>query len=163
MSVYQKIISLLEENNIPYQARTHEPTLTSADSARVRGESMSTGAKAIVLKVQNDFCLFVLPANQKVDSNSVKQYFKDQGKRVRKIRFASSEELLEQTGLVSGSVPPFGYPILEYPLFVDPALLKNTTISFNAGALTKSITISTLDYEKVAGATFFDFGILPSS
>ena len=80
MSVYQKIVELLEENNIPYQTRTHEPTLTSIDSANARGEALSTGAKAIVLKVQNDFCLFVLPANQKVDSNSVKQYFKDQGK-----------------------------------------------------------------------------------
>ncbi len=162
MTIYQQIIDLLEANNIPYKARTHEVTLTSADSARVRGESMSTGAKAIVMKVQNDFCLLVLPANQKVDSNRVKQYFKDQGKRVRKIRFASSEELLEHTGLVSGSVPPFGYPILEYPLFVDPALLKNESISFNAGSLTNSITISTVDYEKVAGATFFDFGLLPS-
>ena len=111
MSIYQTIINLLEDNNISYQARTHEPTLTSKDSAKARGEELSTGAKAIVMKVQNDFCLLVLPANQKVDSNKVKQYFKDQGKRVKKIRFASSEELLEQTGLVSGSVPPFGHPI----------------------------------------------------
>ena len=162
MTIYQQIIDLLETNNIPYKARTHEATLTSADSARVRGESMSTGAKAIVMKVQNDFCLFVLPANQKVDSNSVKQYFKDQGKRVRKIRFATKEELFELTGLVSGSVPPFGKPILEFPLFVDPTLLKNESISFNAGSLTKSITINTVDYEKIAGVTFFDFGILPS-
>lgn len=162
MSIYQTIINLLEDNNIPYQTRTHEPTLTSKDSAKARGEELSTGAKAIVMKVQNDFCLLVLPANQKVDSNKVKQYFKDQGKRVRKIRFASSEELLEQTGLVSGSVPPFGFPILEYPLFVDSTLLKNESISFNAGSLTKSISINTVDYEKIAGATFFDFGILPS-
>ena len=162
MSIYQTIINLLEDNNISYQTRTHEPTLTSKDSAKARGEELSTGAKAIVMKVQNDFCLLVLPANQKVDSNKVKQYFKDQGKRVRKIRFASSEELLEQTGLVSGSVPPFGHPILAYPLFVDPTLLKNESISFNAGSLTKSLTISTVDYEKVADVTFFDFGIVSS-
>jgi len=51
------------------------------------------------------------------------------------LRFASREELLELTGLVPGSVPPFGRPILPFPLYVDTGIAANDRIAFNAGSL----------------------------
>jgi len=54
---------------------------------------------------------------------------------VKKIRFASTEELLQLTGLVPGSIPPFGYPLLPFELFVDASILANEKIAFNAGSL----------------------------
>ena len=156
MSVLQNILDLLDQHEITYQKTHHEATLTSEDSARVRGEDLSSGAKAIVYKVQDEFYLFVLAADRRLDPKKIKAYFKSLGKRVKKTRFANREELMTQTGLVPGSVPPFGKPILPYDLYVDRSLLANTRISFNAGSLTDSIKMSLEDYVSVNGGELVD-------
>ena len=66
------------------------------------------------------------------------------------MRFATSEELLELTGLVPGSVPPFGRPLLDLELLADVSVLRHPRIAFNAGALTESIIMSTADWMAVA-------------
>jgi len=155
--VFDKIQLFLEEQGVQFEKKEHEATLTSEDSARIRGDKLSQGAKAIVYKVQDEFYLFVLAADEKLDPKKIKQYFKDKGKKVKKTRFASVDELKEMTGLVPGSVPPFGKPMLDFELFVDPSLLVNKTISFNAGSLTKSIAMALDDYISVSNAIIFQF------
>lgn len=149
----------MSEEDVAFEEKEHEMTLTSEESARIRGDKLSEGAKAILYKVQDTFYLFVLAADERLDTKKIKQYFKDKGMKAKKTRFASSEELLELTGLVPGSVPPFGNPILGFELFVDPSLLANEYISFNAGSLTQSIRMTLEDYMKVNGATIFNFTI----
>ena len=155
--VFQKVLDFLNERSIDFQVRHHEPTPTSEDSARVRGELLSSGAKAIVYKVQDEFCLFVFAADQKMDTKKIKVYFKSQGRRAKKTRFATIEELDSLTGLIPGSVPPFGRPILPFELFVDPSLLQNEKISFNAGSLEDSVTMGLEDYMKISDAKVFEF------
>ena len=144
-NVLQAIRSLLTGAEIPFREVHHEPTLTSEDSARVRGEELRFGGKALLVKGDGEFRLFVLPADRKVDSSEIRRTLK-----LRKLRFASGEELLDLTGLVPGSVPPFGEPILPFALFVDSAIPANERIAFNAGSLTDSIIMSVEDYLKVA-------------
>ena len=157
MVVFNKICQFLKDQNINYTHKEHDITLTSEESARVRGDALSSGAKAILYKVQDQFYLFVFAADQKLDTKLIKQYFKDQGMKAKKTRFASAEELKEMTELVPGSVPPFGRPILDFDLFVDPSLQKNKMIAFNAGSLTNSLSMSLDDYMKVSQAAVFDF------
>jgi prolyl-tRNA editing enzyme YbaK/EbsC (Cys-tRNA(Pro) deacylase) len=66
----------------------HEPTRTSEDSARARSEELRVGGKALLIKVDNSFRLFVLSADRKPDNVAIKQYF-----GARKTRFATPEEL----------------------------------------------------------------------
>ena len=155
--VFRQIIELLSKQNIEFLQRQHEPTPTSADSARVRGESISSGAKAIVYKIQDEFYLFVMAADRTLDTKKIRTYFKDQGRRAKKTRFASIEELKTITGLPPGAVPPFGRPILDLDLFVDHSLLKNTKISFNAGSLQHSVTMQLEDYISLANPIIFEF------
>ena len=157
MKVFHSITALLDDHNIEYVHTHHEATPTSEDSARVRGDKLSMGAKAIVYKIQDSYCLFVFAANQRMDPKRIKTYCKEQGKRAKKTRFASPEELMELTGLVSGSVPPFGKPIFDFDLYVDPSLLENEFISFNAGSLTDSLKMSLADYLEIAKPVVFPF------
>ena len=87
-----------------------------------------------------------------MDSSKIREYF-----QAKKLRFASQEELLEITGLVPGSVPPFGVPITNLELYVDSSIAKNRRIAFNAGSLTDSITMKVKDYMKIAAPIVFDF------
>lgn len=92
------------------------------------------------------------PSGKRIDSQKIKTHF-----NAKKLRFASADELLQLTGLVPGSVPPFGKPILPFDLYVDTSIVHNTKIAFNAGSLTDSIIMATRDYLQVANAETFEF------
>lgn len=157
MKFYNKITTWLTDQDVSFQTLHHPPTYTSEQSAEYRGEALSVGAKAIVYKIEKTFYLFVMPADRKLDTKKIKQYFKDNGLKAKKTRFAKPDELLELTGLVPGSVPPFGRPILDIELFIDEAILQNEKVAFNAGSLTDSVIMKREDYLKVANGNLISF------
>ena len=73
------------------------------------------------------------------------------------LKIPSCEELLEKTGLIPGAVPPFGTPLLDFPLFVDQSIVANERIAFNAGSLTDSVIMKVEDYLKIAPHQVLDF------
>lgn len=148
MDVYSKIIELLQKNDIEFKSIEHEATHTSEESARIRGEDLSIGGKAILMKCDDVFNLFVISASKKLDSKRIRENLK-----CKKCRFATKEELSELTnGLVPGSVPPFGRPIFNFDLFVDESISSNDKIAFNAGSLCKSIIMKSRDYLLISNA-----------
>ena len=157
-TVLDQIRRLLRESGISFRELHHEPTRTSEDSARVRGEDLRIGGKALLMKVGKQFRVFVLSASLRVDSQAIRGHF-----GTRKTRFARPDELQELTGLVPGSVPPFGRPILPFDLFVDTSITANGRIAFNAGSLTDSIFLRVEDYLKVASPEVFSFGLSPDA
>ena len=152
--ILDAIRSLLDAHGAAYREVHHEPTYTSEQSAAARGESVRVGGKALLLKVGDDFRLFVLSAALKLDSGAVRKHL-----GVRTSRFATREELLKLAGLVPGSVPPFGEPILPFALYVDESIADNEKIAFNAGSLTDSIIMPTEDYLRIAGPTVAQFAL----
>ena len=149
-----RIRELLTTGGVDFREVHHEVTPTSEDSARARGEDLSTGGKALLMKVGTEFRLFVLPANLRADSGTIRRQL-----GVKKMRFATADELRELTGLVPGSVPPFGRPILPFDLYVEQRIRDNERIAFNAGSLTDSIIMSVPDYLSLAQPTdVFAFG-----
>ena len=148
-TVLDRLRDFLAGQGIPFREIQHAATFTSEESARARGEELRVGGKALVVKMDQTFRLFVLPADRRFDSSRARKKFK-----AKKIRFASKEELWEQTGLVPGSIPPFGDPILPFELFADEALRENDRIAFNAGSLTTSFVLAMEDYLRAAHPTF---------
>ncbi len=149
-----KIRDWLRAEGVQFREVSHEPTRTSEESAKARGEELRVGGKALLIKVDAEFRLFVLSADRKLDSSAIRAHFS-----AKKTRFASPEELMELTGLVPGSVPPFGPPILPFPLYVDPSVLENDRVAFNAAALTDSIIMGIDDYRRVASPEVFTFAV----
>lgn len=144
-AVLERIRGLLAEAGVEFREVHHEPTFTSEESAAARGEEVRIGGKALLLKVGDEFGLFVMSAARKLDSGKLRKHF-----GVRKSRFASREELAEMTGLVPGSVPPFGDPVLRFRLYADESVLANDKIAFNAGSLTDSVVMQTEDWRRIA-------------
>ena len=140
-----KLREWLTDQGVSFRLVHHQPTYTSEESACARGEELRVGGKALVMRVGDEPALFVLPADRKVDSGAIRRELK-----IGKLRFATPEELAELTGLVPGSVPPFGRPILPMTLYLDTAVGENDRIAFNAGSLTDSMILSMPDYLRVA-------------
>jgi len=152
-STLETIRHHLDTAGIVFREVHHEPTRTSEESAAARGEPLSVGAKALLLRTDDVFRLFVLPADRKLDSNAIRRYL-----GVRKTRFASVEELGQLVGLVPGAVPPFGEPILPFELYADDSVgVEHDRVAFNAGSLTDSIIMAASDWAAIARPTRFRF------
>lgn len=156
--VAERLRELMLASAVPFREINHPPTLTSKDSARERGEPLAIGGKALLLKLDDGFGLFVLGADRRLDSATLRDTL-----GARRSRFATPEELWEQTGLVPGSVPPFGEPLLPYPLYADDSIVSQPRIAFNAGLLTRSMTLAIDDWLTVAKPTRLSFAAATSA
>jgi prolyl-tRNA editing enzyme YbaK/EbsC (Cys-tRNA(Pro) deacylase) len=140
MSAFSRLKSFLDENNISYEYKEHEEVRTSEEAAKARGEDIKIGAKAMILKADDRFIMFVLSAAKKIDSRRVKEML-----GVKSLRFATPEEVEKLTGCIPGGVPPFAN-IFGLDLIVDRTIPQNEFMAFNAGERTKSLKLKTKDY-----------------
>src|SRR5688572_13873603 len=100
---FEKIIQLLDSNNIQYRLVEHQPVFTSEEAAKVRGFELKQGAKSLILKSPDGFVMAVVPGNKKLDSKKLKKIL-----GVKDIRFATAEEVKQVAGVEIGAVYPFG-------------------------------------------------------
>lgn len=133
MNLYEQICGRLHKLGIVFRTIEHEPVTTSAQAAAVRGVDLSTGAKALLVKSGAAYVVFVVQGDRQLDWKAAKRAL-----RSKSARFATADEMLESTGLVKGSLPPFGN-LLGLPVYVDSALADQDLIRFNAGSLTHSV------------------------
>ena len=150
--VRDALLALLDESDVPFRHVRHGPTRTSEESAAARGEPLAIGGKTLLLKVDDRFELFVLSAARRMVSSRARRSV-----GARRSRFATETELLELTGLVPGTVPPFGEPLLPFPLNADRSVLANDRIAFNAACPDESIVMATADWQRIAHPTVRDY------
>ncbi len=141
--VHSRLCHELDQAGVEYQITRHEAVTTSEQAARVRGVSAATGAKALVVKLDDEFALAVLPGDRRMDWKRLQR-----AAGARRGRLATDGELLELTGLTKGSVPPFG-SLFGLRTIVDPALLAQPSINFNAGSHTISVSMAGGDYVRI--------------
>jgi Ala-tRNA(Pro) deacylase len=139
-TVFERLQDWLTHSSIPFAVLHHEAVFTSEQAAAVRGTSLASGAKALIVKGGDRFLLLVLPADRKLDSRKARDVL-----GVKALRFATREEVLELTGLQPGSIPPFG-SLFQLPTYCDPALADNASINFNAGDHTISVQMAYGDF-----------------
>jgi Ala-tRNA(Pro) deacylase len=90
------------------------------------------------------YVLGVIPGDARVDLNAVKALLGG-----TYVSFASADIAERLAGSVAGTILPFAFhPDLE--LIVDPSLLENDKLFFNAARLDRSLVLKTSDYVKLA-------------
>ena len=151
LEAVEKLLSL---HKINYKKTSHKPTKTSEESAEVRGVTLASGAKAMLVKQEKDslFILLVLSAAKKISWKSIRQII-----GTKKLSLASPEEVKKLTKCIPGAVPPFG-SIWGVKTYVDKSLfIQGPTINFNAGLRTTSISMEGEDYKKVENPIIDEF------
>ncbi len=139
-SVFERVQEKLQQAGVAFQVLRHAPVYTSEEAAAIRGTPLASGAKALVVKAGESFCLLVVPADRKLDSKKARSAL-----GVKALRFATREEVEQMTGLQPGSIPPFG-SLFGLPTSFDPALAENPTINFNAGDHSISVSMTCAEY-----------------
>ncbi len=148
--VTTQIVNLLKINEVWFETFEHEPVRTSEEAAKIRnGYTIHQGAKALIVRVKisnvnKKFMMLVFPGDARFDTSKVKQLF-----TAKDVRFATEEEVLKLTnGIQPGGVPPFGN-LFNLEVVVDPSLLQNEKIVFNAGDRSFSIGMKSADYKMI--------------
>lgn len=138
--IFLRLEECLKSQGISFKILDHPPVYTSAEAAAVRGVALHSGAKALIVKVETQFVMIVLPADFSLNTKAVKQAM-----NCKNLRFANAEEVLSLTDLKPGSIPPFG-SLFNLPTYCDNRLGENLSINFNAGMHSRSINLAYADY-----------------
>ena len=140
----KKLKTYLDDNNIKYVSIIHSQAYTAqqtAESAHIPGKEM---AKTVMVKVDNDLAMLVLPASEKADLDLVKGAI-----NADSVQLASEGEFKDLfPNCEIGAMPPFGN-LYGMPVYVEESLSRDKNIAFNAGSHTELIKLSYNDYERL--------------
>lgn len=142
---YSRLIAFLDQHNAQYRLIDHAPEGRTEIVSPMRGNALAQAAKCIVLMVKigkrvTRYILGVVPGDARIDLNAIKALMDG-----TYVSFASPDIAGRLAGSVPGTILPFSFnPELE--LIVDPALLANDEIYFNAARLDRSMALKTSDY-----------------
>lgn len=152
MTLHEKIIELLTQNNIEFKESHHEYVRTSEEAAKVRGNKPEQGAKALVFWADSEPIQIVIQGNQRVDKDKFKEAF-----GFSKLKMVSAEELKEISGVEPGAVPPFG-SLFTPPIRVFSNVGFGDIIEFNAGDHRISIQMKYKDWLDLVNPLIADYG-----
>ena len=146
---YTQLIAFLDRQGAQYRLIDYAPEGRTDIVSPMRGNALSQAAKCIVLMVKigkktTKYVLAVVPGDVRVDLNAVKALMKG-----TYVSFASPDIAERLAGSVAGTVLPFSFNP-EVELVVDPSLLENDELYFNAARLDRSMVLRTSDYAALA-------------
>ena len=147
--IHEQLRALLDNEGAVYRVIEHEPEGRTEVIAKIRGNRIGQSVKSMTLQVrltrrENIYCLANVPGDCRVDFDGVKNHF-----NADSVAFAAREKAEALTGCVIGAIPPFSFND-QLPALVDPLVLENEEIVFNAGRLDRSIMMRLEDYIRIA-------------
>lgn len=140
----KKLKEFLDSNNVEYITINHSMAFTAQRIAAVSHIPGKELAKTVMIKIDGNMAMAVLPASYKVDFNLLKE-----------VSGAKTVELATETefkGLFPecelGGMPPFGN-LYNMEVYVAQSLTEDEEIAFNAGSHTELIRMNYKDYVRL--------------
>ena len=152
MYTLTRLKDYLDKEKIPYQHDVHRTAYTAQEVASEEHISGKLVAKTVIIKVDDQFAMAVLPATEHVDLFALKVAL-----GAREVRLATEFEF---TGLFPdcdvGAMPPFGN-LYGLKTYVADALAEDDTIAFNAGTHTELIRMPYGDFARLVNPMVLEF------
>lgn len=138
----QKLKTYLDENNVKYVSIKHSNAYTSQEIASTAHVSGKEFAKTVIIKIDENMAMAVLPASYEVDFQILNKVFKP-----HKVALANEAEFKYHfPDCEVGAMPPFGN-LYDMEVYVDELISTNKKIAFNAGTHTEIIKMDYEDFE----------------
>lgn len=152
--VVQKLKEFLDAQKVKYVVVSHSPAYTAQDVAAVAHIPGKEMAKTVMVKIDGEMGLVVLPASMKVDFGRLLD-----ATGAQEVELAKEKEFKHLfPGCAVGAEPPFGN-LFGLRTFVAEELTEDDFIAFNAGSLTDVIKMSYADYERLVQPRVLPFRI----
>lgn len=150
----QKLKEYLDSQQIKYVAITHSTAYTAQEIAAVTHTKGKELAKTVILKLDGNLAMAVLPASRQVDFKELKN-----ASGARDVALATEAEFRDKfPGCETGAMPPFGN-LYDLPVWVDESLTHDKEIAFNAGTHRELIRLAYEDFARVARPKLAPFAV----
>lgn len=141
----ERLTTYLDENGKKYVVVKHAKAYTAqevAASAHIPGKEM---VKTVIVKVDGDMKMVVLPSTHNVDFDAIKK-----ATGAGAVELASEDEFESMfPDCELGAMPPFGH-FYDMETLVAEVLTEDTEIAFNAGTHKELVKMGYKDYEELA-------------
>ena len=166
----KKLKEFLDSNKVKYVTMSHSPAYTAQEIAAMAHIPGKELAKTVIVKVDGEMAMAVLPASYKVDFKLLKKAAKakkvelaglllKKAAKAKKVELAGEKEFKDLFPECEvGAMPPFGN-LYDMNVFVAESLAEGKEIAFNAGSHTELIKMSYADFEKLAEPTVLKYSI----
>src|SRR5688500_17246277 len=145
--------SFLDEKGFRYQWSMH-PDVYSAQALAAREHVPGHQVvKPVLINADGEFVLCALPASHKIDLEELR---KELG--ATEMRLADEDDLSEICADCElGAEPPIGW-MFGLPTLIDESLFDDRRVTFQAGTHREAVTMSFLDYYRLAQPVVGHFG-----
>ena len=140
----KKLEKFLKENKVKHELIKHKIVYTAYDKTKTLRVPDKIVGKTLVLKIDRDLAIGLIPANKNLDKNKFKKIAK-----TKKIDFVSERIMKNKLrGVKVGATPPFGV-LWGLPTFVERTLFSQPKIIINSGEWNISIKINPVTLRKL--------------
>ena len=140
----RRLREFLDDQGVKYVTIGHSPAFTAqeiAATAHIPGKEM---AKTVMVKIDGEMAMAVLPANTPVDFDLLKS-----ATGAEHVDLATETEFSDLfPGCEVGAMPPFGN-LYGMAVCVDEHLAKDEAIAFNAGSHKELVKLAYADFERL--------------
>lgn len=155
-TVSNRLKSFLSERAVAYETIHHHPRYTAQQIAADTHTPGREFAKTVILRVDGDWAMAVLPAHHLVDCEKLCQAL-----GAKEVRLSSEDEIRDLIRehcpeCELGAVPPFGN-LYGLPVYISAAMTADERITFNAGTHEDVIRMGYSDFEKLVQPRVIDF------
>jgi prolyl-tRNA editing enzyme YbaK/EbsC (Cys-tRNA(Pro) deacylase) len=158
MAIPKKLLNFLEKSKYKYELIEHKTTYTAYDTARttqkqekkVKPEEI---AKALVIKIDRDYALALVPANKRLDKKKILKII-NAARKKNKEKFCKSIDLAKEAWMKKnipgkvGATSPF-QELLKISIYIDAILTRQKNIYVGSGEYEYSIKLSGNQYMKL--------------
>jgi len=128
MPIPKKLINFLDKSKVKYEILKHKTVFTAFDKAKTLRVKENIIGKTLVVKMDKNYALVLVPANKNLDKDKLRKTAK--AKSIDFVKEAWIKKNIK--GAKIGAVPPFG-SLWKLPTFVDKSLLLQPKIIVNSG------------------------------
>lgn len=158
MECKARLLKYLVEQGVDVELHEHEEAFTAqrvAARAHIEGWAF---AKVVMVLVDGDLQMLVLPAPERVDLDVVALAL-----GAREVALANERDFGSRfSDCELGAMPPFGN-LYGIPVIADATLGLRDRIAFEAGDHTTTMAIRWADYVRLVGPELVDFGSVPAA
>jgi len=139
-----KVQEYLDGKKVKYVIKSHSVAYTTPEIAALAHVPGKEWAKTVIIKVDGEMAMAVLPASYRIDFNDLKNAIGQ-----KNIELATEEEFENKfVDCELGAMPPFGN-LYDMTVFVAESLAEDEEITFNACTHKKLIQMAYKDFENL--------------
>lgn len=152
----QLLIEYLDRRKAEYTLQTHHIAYTAPEIAEISHVDGNTFAKVVMVKVDAELSMVVLPAHYHVNLEELAMTL-----GVNHVKLASEKEFGYRFPRCEiGAMPPFGH-LYGLDAFMIPVFKQSRMIAFNAGSHSEIIRMPMGEFLRLAYVTELDAGAIP--